>query len=47
MYYDSLFASNKTVKMNKSYLTTFLKNHQHKNLIEKDLEIVEQKLKSR
>jgi hypothetical protein len=42
-----LFSNVKSIKMNKTQLTSFFKNFQHRNLLEKELEIIQQKINSR
>lgn len=41
------FNNTKSVKMNKTQLTIFLKNFQHKNILENEMRIIQEKIKSR
>lgn len=43
MYWNN----SKIIKMNKTHLTTFIKNFQHKNILEEELEIIQEKIRSR
>lgn len=45
---NTIYMNNsKNIKMNKTQLTTFLKNYQHKNIIEEELNNIQEKIRSR
>ena len=47
IFSNSILKLNKIIKNNKTQMTNFIKNHQHKKIISSELNIVEEKLRSR